>query len=92
MVGVLTGVAVAVVSGTDGWSILLLQDIISTANSRGRIIRMSVNKANLLLLELPPFGGYGEGIIDTAAFRERLVELTAAAPVAAEPVAANPTP
>lgn len=33
----------------------------------------------------------GEGIIDTAAFRECLAELTAAAPVTARPVPVNPS-
>ena len=34
----------------------------------------------------------GENIIDTAAFRERLAELAAAAPVPAGPAAVNPSP
>ena len=67
----------------EDWVIAHLQLILDSQDAAARRLADGVDVA---------FVEWGEGIIDTAAFRERLTELTAAAPVPAQPAAAHPTP
>ena len=66
----------------EDWVVAHLQLILDAEDAAA--LRL-VNGVDVAFVEL------GEGIIDTAAFRERLAELTTAAPVPAGPAAVNST-